>query len=383
MTPHDAAPLRALGLMSGTSMDGVDLALVETDGAERLSTGPTLFVPFAPDLRSLVRAALPVARTLADRAARPPALAAAEAALTEAYAAAIATFLSQTRTDPSAIDVIGLHGQTVFHAPERGLTVQLGDGAALADRSGRPVAFDFRAADVAAGGEGAPLVPVYHRALAAGAALPRPLLVANFGGVANVTFIGGEGSLVACDTGPASALLDDLVEARTGAPYDAGGAIAARGRADPAALARLMDHPFFALPPPKSLDRDAFDATPVAALALEDAAATLVAFTAAAFAAVLPHLPDRPVAIVASGGGARNATMMAAVAAATGIPVTPADDLGWSADFVEAQAFAYLAVRHLRGLPLTFPGTTGVPAPTPGGVLARPGSGVGATRLAS
>nr|WP_281350406.1 anhydro-N-acetylmuramic acid kinase [Segnochrobactrum spirostomi] len=363
--------VRAVGLMSGTSMDAVDVALIETDGegiVRRLAAGER---PYRDDERAAIRAALPVAAGLADRAARPDALARAERIVTEVHAEAVETFLADHAIDPATIDVVGFHGQTVFHAPERALTIQIGDGPALAARLGIDVVYDLRAADMLAGGQGAPLVPAYHRALAEAAGLDLPVVLLNLGGVGNITFVGADGTLIAFDTGPANALVDDLLLERLGRPMDEGGRIAAAGHVDSAALAALLDHPYFAAPLPKSLDRNAFSRAPVAALSTEDAAATLVAFTAETVAAGLRLVPQAPNRIVVCGGGARNPTLLAAVAAATGVATTTADALGWSSAAMEAEAFGYLAVRSLKGLPLTFPGTTGVAAPTLGGVLVR------------
>jgi anhydro-N-acetylmuramic acid kinase len=309
------------------------------------------------------------ARTLSDRDARPGTLAEAERIVTEACGEAVERWRAEN--PDRAPELIGMHGQTVFHAPERHLTVQIGDGAALAKRLGVPVMFDLRAADVAAGGEGAPLVPVYHRALAARAGLAGTVVVVNIGGVANITRIGADGSLVAGDTGPGNALIDDFVRARTGAPMDRDGALAAAGRVDAAALARLMDNPWFERPFPKSLDRDAFSPEPVAALSTEDGAATLAAFTSGTIVkgVVMAGGADR---IIVSGGGAHNPTLMRRLAGEAGVPVESAESLGWSADFIEAEAFAYLAARARIGAPITFPGTTGAPRPMTGGRLATP-----------
>ncbi len=331
--------------------------------------GPRLFRPYREDERTVLRRALVAARTLTDRDARPGALAEAERIVTEGHAAAVDQL---RRENPQlAIDLIGFHGQTVLHAPERRLTVQIGDGAGLAKRLGLPVVFDLRAADVAAGGEGAPLVPVYHRALAERSGLPGTVVVVNIGGVANLTRIAADGTLIAGDTGPGNALLDDFMRERTGEPMDRGGAHAASGTADPAALARLMDNPWFARPMPKSLDRDAFSAEAVAGLSTEDGAATLTAFTSGTIlkGVVIAGGADR---IVVSGGGASNPFLMHLLATGADAPVDSAEKLGWSPDFIEAEAFAYLAARSRMGLPITFPGTTGVAAPTTGGRLAAP-----------
>lgn len=358
--------VRAIGLMSGTSMDGVDVALIETDGEAVVRPGPSGFRPYASAEREAIRAALDAATRLTDRDDRPPALATAERVVTTAHVEAVRAFLADNAIDPAGISVVGFHGQTVFHAPERRLTVQIGDGAALSEALGVEVVFDLRADDVAAGGQGAPLVPTYHRALAAAARLPRPVAILNVGGVANLTLIGADDGLNAFDTGPGNALIDDLMGTRTGARMDEGGRSAAAGTVDEAALAVLLDNPYFARPVPKSLDRNAFSAAPVAHLSTADAAATLVAFTAETVARGLA-LAGGAGRIVVCGGGARNPVLMAALAARTGVPVDSADALGWSADAIEAQAFAYLAVRSLRGLPITFPGTTGVVRPLTGG----------------
>jgi anhydro-N-acetylmuramic acid kinase len=371
----EAIVLQAIGLMSGTSLDGVDIAVISTDGERIAALGPRGYRPYGEAERALLRQALSDAAQLRDRAARPGALAAAERLVTAAHGEAVAGFLTEHRI---SADIIGFHGQTVLHRPERGLTVQIGDGDELARLTGIAVAYDFRAADVAAGGQGAPLVPVFHRALAAGLDRPGPLMIVNIGGVANVTYL-GEGAdgtdPIACDTGPGNALIDDFVRTRTGAAFDAGGEAAARGTVDQAWLMRALADPFFAMPPPKSLDRNAFagSARDLHELSLADGAATLTAFTAAAIARIVPLLPQAPQSVIVAGGGARNPTLMRMLgerlAPAT---VETAEAVGWSADALEAQAFAFLAARHLRGLPITFPGTTGVPRAMTGGVIAAP-----------
>ena len=367
---------RAIGLMSGTSMDGVDVALIETDGEAHVVQGPSGFRPYSDPERRLLRAALADARALlTDATARPGILPQAEAFLTRAHAEAVETFVRDNAIDLASIDVIGFHGQTVLHRPEALLTVQLGDGVALAERLGRAVVFDLRSADVAAGGQGAPLVPVYHRALVqqarvAGRDLPGVVAVLNLGGVANATILDGDAEPVACDTGPANALLDDFVLARTGQPFDADGALAASGMVDEVALSALLAHPFFDLAPPNSLDRNAFSAAPVDGLNDADGAATLTAFTAGAVAWLLPHLAKKPGLWIVCGGGARNGTLLRMLRAALGAPVVTAEAFGWSSDAMEAQAFAYLAVRSQRALPITFPMTTGVATAMTGGSMA-------------
>jgi anhydro-N-acetylmuramic acid kinase len=278
----------------------------------------------------------------------------------------------------SDIAVVGFHGQTVLHQPDRHLTVQLGDGGALSKRLGTPVVYDFRAADVAAGGEGAPMVPVFHRAMVGMLTRPHPVGVLNLGGVANVTCIDGD-ELVAFDVGPGNALIDDFVRLRSGETHDADGALAAAGRIDEQAVARVLKHPYFARRPPKSLDRNEFrhwvaEEGGLARKSAEDGAATLTAVTAAAVAAACELLRRPPAHWIVAGGGTRNPSLMRMLEQRLApAAIETADKAGWSSDAMEAQAFAYLAVRSLRGLPLTFPTTTGVAEPLAGGVLARPG----------
>jgi anhydro-N-acetylmuramic acid kinase len=367
--------VRAIGLMSGTSLDGVDVALIDTDGERIADFGPAHCRPYRDDERGVLRQALAEAGTLTDRTARPGILTTAEELVTRAHAEAVEEFLAKNGIARERVDVVGFHGQTVLHRPADRLTVQIGNGAALARRLRLAVVHDLRAADVAAGGQGAPLVPIYHRALAETLASDKPIAVLNIGGVANVTFIDDHDDPVACDTGPGNALIDDFMRARTGHAFDHAGETAARGKVDETFVARVLADPFFAAPPPKSLDRNAFA---FAALGLPqfsdaDGAATLAALSARAVARVVPHLPRPPKCWIVAGGGARNRTILVMLerwlAPAT---VTTADAIGWSADALEAQAFAYLAVRRLKGLPITFPTTTGAPKPLVGGVIASP-----------
>jgi anhydro-N-acetylmuramic acid kinase len=367
----------AIGLMSGTSYDGVDVALIDTDGEGIGRLGPTGYRPYGDHERDVLRRAIAVAANLTHRGDRPKLLAEAEELVTDMHAEAVEAFLAANGMPPSAVTVVGFHGQTVLHRPERGLTVQLGNGPALAARLGIPVVYDFRAADVAAGGQGAPVVPVFHRAMVRLLKRTHPVAVLNLGGVANLTFINGTADLVAFDTGPANALIDDFVRARTGQPQDDHGRAAAAGTVDDAAVARVLAHPFFAKPPPKSLDRNAFrhwvtEEGRFAGKSTEDGAATLTAISAAAVARAAAVLPRAPASWIVAGGGTRNPTLMRMLAvrlAPAGVETAGA--VGWSADALEAQAFAYLAVRSLKGLPLTFPTTTGVPRPLTGGLLAR------------
>ncbi len=347
----------ALGLMSGTSFDGIDAALIHTDGIAVVRTGHTLTQAYAPELRDRIRAI---------RGGHGDVIG-VEHALTLAHADAVHALLDRSGVAAAAVRVIGFHGQTILHRPAEGLTWQIGDGALLAERTGIDVIADFRRGDMAAGGQGAPLVPLYHRALAAD--LARPLAILNVGGVANLTWIGEADDLVAFDTGPGNALIDDWVRREGDRAHDTGGALAAAGSVDQALLARLLAHPYFASPPPKSLDRDAFG-DPASGLGLADGAATLTAFTAAAVAAGLAHLPANPRRWLIAGGGRHNATLMRALAAR--LPdVAPVEAVGWDGDALEAEAFAFLAVRSRSALPLSLPTTTGAYRPALGGALYR------------
>jgi anhydro-N-acetylmuramic acid kinase len=354
--------MRAIGLMSGTSLDGVDAAAIETDGEHVAARGPAITIPYDDALRADLRRVLDLAPGLTP--ADPIVLDVARR-VTDAHILAV-------RRLGADADVIGFHGQTILHRPDQRRTWQIGDAAALAHAAGIPVAYDFRSADVAAGGEGAPLAPAYHAALAAH--LPRPLAVLNLGGVGNVTFIGADGELIAFDTGPGNGPLDDWISRRTGDPFDRDGRLAASGRIDPAVLARLMADPYFARPAPKSLDRLDFArslaSSGLDALSAADGAATLVAFTAESVA--VARLPGTPSRWLVTGGGRRNPAIMAALASRLGAPVMPVEDVGWDGDALEAQCFGFLAARVLAGLPLSYPGTTGVPRPLSGGAIANP-----------
>jgi anhydro-N-acetylmuramic acid kinase len=355
--------LRALGLMSGTSVDGVDVALIETDGERLASTGSFLTVPYADNVRRLIRSAF--------GAEKPSeATAAAEQAVTDAHVEAIRKWSQESGVALSTLDVVGFHGQTITHRPERRFTWQVGDGAALARATGVKVVSDLRIADVKAGGQGAPLVPVYHAALADD--LPRPLAVVNVGGVGNVTWIGADGSLLAFDTGPGNAPIDDWCARRAGLRFDRDGALAATGKVDRARVERFSEHRYFAVKPPKSLDRGDFGDAWADGLSVADGAATLTRGTARAIALAARHFPAPVSQWVIAGGGARNPTLLKAIAEETRGTVVTADSLGWNGDALEAQAFAFLAVRSLRGLPITFPGTTGAPRPLSGGKVDLP-----------
>lgn len=355
---------RAIGFMSGTSLDGIDVALIETDGGTHVKPLAFAYYPYTDSLRTQIRACFG-ARTknrITDTA---------EQALTTAHITAAKTFLASHNLSAAAIDLIGFHGQTITHDPANRFTWQLGDGHRLAHETGIPVVYDFRSADVAAGGQGAPLIPIYHWARIRSAERPAPVAVLNIGGVANVTWLGQEdGDILAFDCGPGNALIDDAVLTATGQRFDTDGAIARSGTIDPDILSRWLSHPFFAQKPPKSLDRDAWSPRMVAHHTLPDAVATLTAFTVEAIVKATDYFPAPVTAWYVTGGGRLNTAIMDGLR--TGLhthDVYPVENLGWNGDALEAEGFAYLAVRSLLGRPLSFPTTTGVPSAQTGGVL--------------
>ena len=377
MAPH-ATVKRAIGLMSGTSMDGIDLAMLDTDGDGNVMRGGSSFTPYDAAFRKQLEQALGTAKAIRERHERPGDLAELETELTERHASAVEAFLAREGLAASDIDVVGFHGQTVLHRPHEGLTVQLGDGARLAERLGIDVVYDLRANDMELGGQGAPLVPAYHRALAA--ALPAewagetPVVFVNIGGISNITYIGSDGDLHAFDSGPGNTLIDQWVSRHAGIPYDSGGAIASEGRVLSGLANRYLSSPFFTARERVSLDRNDFQLPDDDEAVLEDGARTLAFVTAAAIAKAQAHLPEKPKLWILTGGGRHNQRVVEDLTVAlrhTG-QVIRAEEAGLNGDSMEAEAWAWLAVRSLRGLPITYPMTTGVQKPAPGGVLAQP-----------
>jgi anhydro-N-acetylmuramic acid kinase len=351
--------------MSGTSLDGIDVAAIASDGREAVTPGPALTMPYPAAFRERLRAVLGGAAPKAE-------IEAVEAELTRLHAEAVAQFRAAHPAADAAL--IGFHGHTILHEPQKRRTWQIGDGALLARLTGTEIVADFRSADVASGGEGAPLAPLYHAALAA--PLDKPLAVLNLGGVANVTWLGlgaddNPDDILAFDTGPGNAMLDDWVRRHTGQACDRDGALAGAGGASAAHVARFLAAPYFARRPPKSLDRDAFRDFMPDGLTPADGAATLVEMTVAAIAAARAHFPAPAREFLVTGGGRRNPVLMAALARRLAVPVRPVEAAGWDGDALEAQAFAYLAVRSVLGLPLSLPSTTGAPRPVCGGRLFR------------
>jgi len=365
-----------LGFMTGTSLDAVDMAVLETDGEAIQAFGPAGERKLTDATRNVVLEATHRALEWPRGAPEPAIFPHAAQMIAEEHHAAAEAFLLANNLSWPDIDLIGMHGQTVLHERPKdgvpGRTVQLGDAALLAKLAGRPVAYDFRAADVAAGGEGAPLAPIYHLARAKASGLAPPLAVLNVGGVANITFWSGDDDITAFDTGPGNGMLDLLVQARGAGRYDAGGKYASVGRADDGVVRALLAHPYFQAPPPKSLDRYDFSLQPLDALQLEDAAATLVAFTAEAVKLALDLIGQAPAEVIVTGGGRHNPEIMKALSGRLPVPVKPAEDHGWRGDSIEAEAVAYLAARVARRLPISFPKTTGVTRPMTGGQIVQP-----------
>lgn len=374
--PWQSSAMRVLGFMTGTSLDAVDMAVLETDGEVIAGFGPAGERKLSDPTRDLMLAATDAALSWARGAPEPAVFAEAATAGAKEHFEAASEFLAIKGLTWSALDLIGMHGQTVLHerpkAGRPGRTIQLGDAAWLAKQAGVPVAFDFRSADMAAGGEGAPLAPIYHLARASASRLMPPLAVLNVGGVANVTLWRRDGEIEAFDTGPGNGMIDLLVQARGAGRFDEGGRLAAAGRVDETVLKTLLAHAYFQAPPPKSLDRHDFPVSAVDSLSLEDAAATLVALTAEGVRLGLQGLGEAPHELIVTGGGRLNPEIMAALERRLPCPVRPAEAHDWRGDAIEAEAIAYLAARCLRGLPISFPATTGVAEPMTGGRIARP-----------
>ena len=368
-----------VGLMTGTVLDGqIDIAFLRTDGDSIAEFGVATMSPYPDDVRSVIAKAVSAAQDWNFGGDEPAIFAKAERALTQAQAQAVIETARVHDVSLQEISAIGFHGQTVLHRPpseaRRGKTRQLGDGAMMAEIIGRPVVFDFRSDDVAAGGHGAPLCPCYHAALLKRAGADETVAVLNLGGVGNITWQGKDGRLIGFDTGPANAPIDDWVRMHDAGSMDEGGRIAASGSVDKDRLVTLMSKSYFSILPPKSLDRNDFISSIADGLSLFDGAALLTALAAAGVARAVEMLPARIERVIVCGGGRHNPTLMQAIAEATGVIAEPADNLGWRSDAIEAECFAYLAARHIAGLPVSYPETTGVPAPLTAGRLVAPGA---------
>ena len=377
-----AKVMTAIGLMSGTSMDGIDCALIRSDGENLVERAGFAEFAYEAVFRRRIEAALGEARSLDGADARNETLAALEAEITRRHGAAVAAFLAREGLSPDEIDLIGFHGQTVLHRPEAGFTVQLGDGAKLAETTGIATVFDLRRNDMAHGGQGAPLVPVYHRALAQN--LPHkvnpqfPVCFVNIGGISNITWVDAEGAMAAFDSGPGNALIDQWVEAKAGIAFDQGGAIASEGGIIAPIARRYLSAPYFNRKVPKSLDRADFAPLDPGEAELADGARTLAHVSAAAILKACDHLPEPPRLWIVCGGGRKNAAIMADLKTLAreknGGAVIACDEAGFDGDAMEAEAWAYLAIRSRKGLPISFPATTGCSRPVSGGRLALPTS---------
>jgi anhydro-N-acetylmuramic acid kinase len=342
--------------MSGTSLDGIDAAIIKTDGEKIIDHGPALSIPYDQEFREQLRSVLGLENAPGNIIAK----------LTENHAKLVNEILKKNNLTHLNIDIIGFHGQTILHDPENQITVQIGDGQQLADLTGIDVVCDFRSADIACGGEGAPLAPLYHQALAQD--IEKPLAVVNIGGVGNITYLEDK-DILAFDTGPGNALIDDWMVHHSDQQYDEQGRVARHGKVDKQRLAELLAQPYFDKPAPKSLDRDQDWKLNLKGLSLEDGAALLTEFTAASIAGARQHLPDDPKKWLITGGGRHNKTLMEILRRYITACVQPVEIVGWHGDDLEAEAFAFLAVRSLKGLPLSVPGTTGVKIPMVGGKL--------------
>lgn len=370
--------LTAIGLMSGASLEGIDAAFLTTDGEGHVEAGPSLHIPYSRDLKIWLRRAVKAALEGRDGAAD---IGKAAGEVTTAHIDAVEALLEKAGVKRQHVDVIGFHGQTILHRSARGeesigRTWQIGDGAVLAEETKIDVVADFRTADVKAGGEGAPFAPIYHNALVSTLAKQTdgPVGVINLGGVSNITYVPPEArgvDLIAFDCGPGNGLVDEWMELKTGEPMDRDGAFARAGKVHAEVLRMMLLNPYLRRKPPKSLDRYGFNLDAVRALTPEDGAATLTAFTAACIRQSEAYLPETPALWIACGGGRHNAAMMEALQQALDAPVIAAEEAGWRGDNLGAECFAYLAVRSLRKLPLSYPKTTRVSAPMCGGVFHR------------
>ncbi len=361
-----------IGAMSGTALDGVDVALVKTDGVRVFALGPSLTLDYSDADRAALRMAVDRAVELGARAEDDTVHKAARL-LTQRHIEAVNALLKEF---DEPVELMGFHGQTIFHNADASITWQIGEPGYLSQEIGLPVVWDMRVADVEAGGHGAPVAPLYHAALAQWSKTG-PLAVLNLGGVANLTWLGSDQVVAeelwedirAFDTGPGNGLLDDWVALHGKGRFDRDGHIASAGVVHGTILDTMLDNPWFDAAPPKSLDRHDFGLEPLRGLSLADGAATLTAFTARTVALGLRHFPIQPNALAVTGGGRRNPALMAALARACDVLVEPVEYWNWRGDSLEAEAFAFLAKRSALGLPLTVPNTTGAPRPMTGGVM--------------
>jgi anhydro-N-acetylmuramic acid kinase len=382
----------AIGLMSGTSMDGIDVALIRSDGKGYVERGPGFFVPYEAQIRTEIEKALEIAPQFNRREARPGDIAELERKLTLLHRQAVERFVQAHNINIEEVDLVGFHGQTIFHKPENGLTIQLGDGQLLADGTGKEVIYDMRASDMEHGGQGAPLVPVYHRALARSIVHKAmgwkedenpPVAFVNIGGISNITFIGSDDGMIAFDCGPGNNLIDQWMDLKQSLKFDEGGQTALKGKVITDICSEYLAHPYFEKPVPKSLDRGDFKPLIKKNYSTEDGARSLARLTALTIILAINQLPEKPRAIFVCGGGVHNMAIMndlVALACQIGSRAVVADDVGCDSQYMEAEAFAYLAIRSKIGEELTFPMTTGCAMAVSGGKLASPQQSAGTRR---
>jgi anhydro-N-acetylmuramic acid kinase len=352
----------AIGLMSGTSLDGIDVALIETDGLGYVKPLGFYYKAYDTSLRELLRQCFGMVTPNSDTKL-------AESLLTLVHADAVREALENFKISKEKIDIIGFHGQTITHDPNHRFTWQLGDGAILAENLNLHVINDFRSDDVKVGGQGAPLIPIYHWARCFQSQVKFPVAILNIGGVSNVTWLGREeGDILAFDCGPGNALIDDIVLKAIGQKFDKDGAISKSGQVDGDVVGRWLRHEFFSMKPPKSLDRQAWDITTISNFPLADAVATLTEFTVRSIAESRRFFPEPVNCLYVTGGGRLNLSIMEGLRTYFA-DVQPVEGIGWNGDSLEAEGFAYLAVRSLLKLPISFPKTTGCPYPISGGIF--------------
>lgn len=369
-------PIWAIGLMTGTVLDGnIDVALIKTDGHEVFEFGDYALRPYTVETVDLLRQAVQTALVWQFDGPAPGIFLDVEKRLSEEQSSAVAWLIDNAGLKASDIGIVGFHGQTVLHRPPTeavlGKTCQLGDGNLMMRELGINVVNDFRSEDMRRGGQGAPLCGIYHQALLKRIGSSGDTAVLNLGGIGNISYFNGGDTLIAFDTGPANAPINDLVRHFGLGDMDIEGALAAKGRVDEQKLAGLLEHTYFTAAYPKSLDRFDFSSNLAAGLNAEDGAALLTALCGAAVGCALDLLPTRPTRLIVCGGGRHNTHLLKVISERANVQADPAESVNWRGDAIEAECFAFLAARRLANLPISFPSTTGVSEPTIGGVLHR------------
>jgi anhydro-N-acetylmuramic acid kinase len=364
-----------IGLMTGTVLDGnVDVAFLRTDGKIIEEFGYYNLMPYDEKVKDLIIKAIDEAQIWNFNGPEPEIFSKTEAALTNSQTVAVQRCIKLSGIDENEIEAVGFHGQTVLHrAPNKsskGKTRQLGDGQTMANKLGIPVVYDFRTNDMKEGGQGAPLCPIYHAALLKKIGETSNTAILNLGGLGNLSFSSEECGLIAFDTGPANAPLNDWIKLSNIGEMDVNGEIAAKGKVNESKLSEVLADPYFEISFPKSLDRFSFSHRIAEGMSIEDGAATLTALAAAAVAKGVDLLPVRPKQLIVSGGGRKNLTMMQEISIRANIKVEAADKYNWRGDAIEAECFAFLAARTLANLPISYPKTTGVAEPMVGGIIA-------------